>query len=103
LAAGDGWNKQLEEKISTNSGHIAIEIMTGAMMPPLPFDAVVRLENVNVQTLNGETWIEISHPSPAGDQVREKGSDYIKVRFDSFKKHKAGCEPYYGFGKFGRF
>jgi molybdopterin molybdotransferase len=51
----------------------AVEIMTGATIPP-GCDAVVRVEDV--ERLNGGTAVALREPASAGDFVRRRGADF---------------------------
>jgi molybdopterin molybdotransferase len=53
----------------------AVEIMTGAPMPP-GTDAVVKVEDV--ERLNGGSAIALRGPAEAGDFVRPRGGDFAK-------------------------
>jgi len=54
----------------------AIEIMTGAMMPEAPYDAVIRLEDVTRLESEEGVFILIRKSVVAGHNVRRRGSDF---------------------------
>lgn len=70
IAAGDAL-----PGISRSPG-TAVEIMTGAPMPGHPYDAVIRVEDVEVSSKGGDRVITIRKAAKAGDNVRPQGSDF---------------------------
>lgn len=55
---------------------VAVEIMTGAVMPAGALDAVVRVEDVEVVEEGGKKVIVIRKPVQAAENVRAQGSDF---------------------------
>ncbi len=57
--------------------HGVVEIMTGAPLPPGPYDAVVRIEDVEVERdeAGRPRWATFRAPVPAGAELRREGSD----------------------------
>jgi molybdopterin molybdotransferase len=77
VAAGD---LMAFEKANQNGLGVAAEIMTGAPLPTNRYDAVVRIEDVNViRNRDGHAeFIEISKPIQALENVRPLGTDFKK-------------------------
>ncbi|WP_415064238.1 molybdopterin molybdotransferase MoeA [Bdellovibrio sp.] len=53
-------------------------IMTGALLPERDFDAVVKVEDVEVFFDGGMSFICVKAPVPKGNNVRPQGSDFLK-------------------------
>lgn len=53
-------------------------IMTGALLPEKDFDAVVKVEDVEVFFDGGMSFICVKAPVPKGNNVRPQGSDFSK-------------------------
>lgn len=69
IAAGDtGLN-------GSSSHRGAFEIMTGAPVPPSPFNAVVKIEEVERFRANGKDWIRIHRAVAPLENIRPAGSD----------------------------
>lgn len=76
VAAGDSG---AFERAESFSGQYAVEIMTGAPLPP-QYDAVVRIEDVILKraTDGSAEWIEISKPLTPAENARFAGSDFSR-------------------------
>lgn len=53
-------------------------IMTGALLPEQEFDAVVKVEDVEVFFDGGRSFISLKSPVPKGNNIRPRGSDFTK-------------------------
>lgn len=60
----------------SRSPDTAVEIMTGAPMPGHPYDAVIRVEDVEVSGEGNKRVISIRKAAKVGDNVRAQGSDF---------------------------
>ncbi|NUN06562.1 MAG: molybdopterin molybdotransferase MoeA [Bdellovibrio sp.] len=72
IAAGD------EAPLTENSESGVYGIMTGALIPEMEFDAVVKIEDVEVFSGGGRSFICIKAPVPQGNNIRPRGSDIAK-------------------------
>lgn len=54
----------------------AYEITTGAMMPETAFDAVIKVEDVRREQIDGESYIWLEQEVRPGDNVRYRGADF---------------------------
>lgn len=57
-----------------------VEIMTGAPLPPGEYDAVVRIEDVEVERDEGgrPRWVTFRAPVQAGAELRQRGADFAE-------------------------
>lgn len=63
-------------QIDSESAGVVYGIMTGAILPPSVFDAVIKIEDVEVFLQEGKKFVKIFAPVVAGNNIRPKGSDF---------------------------
>lgn len=86
IAAGDALPLQ------KNSAGGVYGIMTGALIPEGDFDAVVKVEDVEVFCDGGVSSIRIKAPVPVGNNIRPQGSDFTKGTRILKRGHRLGHE-----------
>lgn len=86
IAAGDNFSS---EKIEDGG---AYGIMTGAVIPDGAYDAVIRIEDVEIFRESGDTFIHIRAPLEKGKNIRPQGSDFKKDIEILKKGHRLGHE-----------